>query len=192
MSMRFFNLVWSALVCGLFLFGADSVALAGPSHADLDTEAIEMGGEWNSIPRREISFSTDEAPGTIIVDTEERRLYLVLEDGRAMRYGIGVAREGFEWNAVLKVAAKRVWPDWTPPDAMLQRRPELPHHMEGGLDNPLGARAIYLGNTLYRIHGSNEPETIGEAVSSGCIRMLNADVIDLYDRIKIGTKVIIQ
>jgi len=173
-------------------FGTHSSALAGPSHADLDAEVLEMGSSWSSIARREVSLATDEAPGTIIVDTGERRLYLVLEDGRAIRYGIGVAREGFEWNAVLKISAKRVWPDWTPPDAMLQRRPDLPRHMAGGLENPLGARALYLGNTLYRIHGSNEPETIGEAVSSGCIRMLNADVIDLYDRVKIGSKVIIQ
>lgn len=179
-------------IIALSVLNIESPAFAGPSHADLDAEVLEMGVDWNSIARREVSYATDEAPGTIIVDTGERRLYLVLEDGRAMRYGIGVAREGFEWNAVLKISAKRVWPDWTPPDAMLLRRPDLPRHMEGGLDNPLGARALYLGNTLYRIHGSNEPETIGEAVSSGCIRMLNADVIDLYERVKIGAKVIIQ
>jgi lipoprotein-anchoring transpeptidase ErfK/SrfK len=109
-----------------------------------------------------------------------------------MRYGIGVAREGFEWNATLRISAKREWPGWTPPEAMLRREPDLPRFMPGGLENPLGARALYLGNTLYRIHGSNEPETIGEAVSSGCIRMLNADVIDLYERVRIGAKVIIQ
>lgn len=180
-----------AAITGSILFMTSAV-WAGPSHADLDAEVLEMGVDWNSIPRREVSYQTDEAPGTVIVDTGERRLYLILEDGYAMRYGIGVAREGFEWNAVLKISAKRVWPDWTPPEAMLQRRPDLPRHMVGGLDNPLGARALYLGNTLYRIHGSNEPETIGEAVSSGCIRMLNADVIDLYERVKVGAKVIIQ
>jgi len=122
----------------------------------------------------------------------ERRLYLVLGDGKAMRYGIGVAREGFEWAGTMRISMKREWPDWTPPAEMLRRRPELPRHMAGGPDNPLGARAMYLGSSLYRIHGSNEPETIGEAVSSGCIRMANEDVIDLYERVKIGTVVVVQ
>lgn len=192
MCQRYLRRIATICMIVLGVSGSISVAVAGTRSSELDDKVLEMGTEWNSIPRREVSFDTDEAPGTIIVDTGERRLYLVLGDGRAMRYGIGVAREGFEWSAVLKVAAKREWPDWTPPDAMLQRRPDIPRHMEGGLDNPLGARALYLGNTLYRIHGSNEPDTIGEAVSSGCIRMLNADVIDLYDRVKIGAKVIIQ
>lgn len=171
---------------------AGSGAQAGPNHADLDAEVLEMGSGWNAIQRREIYYETEEAPGTIIVDTGERRLYLILEDGMAVRYGIGVAREGFEWNATLRVSAKRVWPSWTPPEAMLKREPDLPRHMPGGLENPLGARALYLGNTLYRIHGSNEPDTIGEAVSSGCVRMLNADVMDLYERVEVGAKVIIQ
>lgn len=192
MLQRSLRFIFSSLVIGCSVLASPVIASAGPSHADLDAAALEMASGFSAIARREISFSTDEEPGTIIVDTGERRLYLVLEDGRAMRYGIGVAREGFEWNAVLKISAKREWPGWTPPEAMIRREPDLPRFMPGGLDNPLGARALYLGNTLYRIHGSNEPETIGEAVSSGCIRMLNADVIDLYERVRIGAKVIIQ
>jgi lipoprotein-anchoring transpeptidase ErfK/SrfK len=145
-----------------------------------------------AIPRQIVSFATREAPGTIIVNTGERRLYLVLPGGKAMRYGIGVGRPGFEWAGEHKVSQMRQWPDWRPPAAMLQRRPDLPRHMAGGPDNPLGARAMYLGNSIYRIHGSNEPESIGHAVSSGCIRMTNDDVEDLYTRVKLGTKVVVM
>jgi lipoprotein-anchoring transpeptidase ErfK/SrfK len=141
--------------------------------------------------KQEVSYDGKEAPGTIIIDTPERLLYLVEGDGRAMRYGIGVGRPGFTWAGVHSVTNKREWPDWTPPDDMLKRRPDLPRHMEGGPENPLGARAMYLGSTLYRIHGSNEPWTIGTAVSSGCIRMRNEDVIDLYNRVKVGAKVVV-
>jgi lipoprotein-anchoring transpeptidase ErfK/SrfK len=140
---------------------------------------------------QEVAFESKEAPGTVIINTPERMLYLVEGQGRAMRYGIGVGRPGFTWAGVHTVTAKREWPDWTPPDDMLKRRPDLPRHMEGGPENPLGARAMYLGSTLYRIHGSNEPWTIGTAVSSGCIRMRNEDVIDLYSRVKVGTKVVV-
>ena len=136
-----------------------------------------------------VAYNGSEAPGTIIVNTSEKLLYLVQEDGNAIRYGIGVGREGFTWRGTEPVSAKREWPDWRPPKEMLARRPELPHYMAGGPDNPLGARALYLGSTLYRIHGSNEPWTIGTQVSSGCIRMRNEDVIDLYDRVNVGTKV---
>jgi lipoprotein-anchoring transpeptidase ErfK/SrfK len=138
-----------------------------------------------------VAYSGPEKPGTIIVDTPTRFLYLVLGDGRAMRYGIGVGRAGFTWSGTAQISSKREWPDWIPPEEMLARRPDLPHFMAGGPDNPLGARAMYLGSTLYRIHGSNEPWTIGTAVSSGCIRMRNQDVIDLYERVKIGTKVVV-
>jgi len=141
--------------------------------------------------RQEVGYDGREAPGTIIIDTPERLLYLVEGGGRALRYGIGVGRPGFTWAGVHSVTSKREWPDWTPPDDMLRRRPDLPRHMEGGPENPLGARAMYLGSTLYRIHGSNEPWTIGTAVSSGCIRMRNEDVIDLYDRVKVGAKVVV-
>jgi lipoprotein-anchoring transpeptidase ErfK/SrfK len=143
------------------------------------------------VQRTTVNFPSKEKPGTIIINTGERRLYYVLGDGRAIRYGIGVGRDGFRWSGVKSVSAKREWPDWTPPAQMLQRRPDLPRHMPGGPENPLGARAMYLGSTLYRIHGSNEPETIGQAVSSGCFRMTNEDVIDLYGRVQLGTKVVV-
>ena len=142
------------------------------------------------VPREVVAFS-GYSPGTIVVSTSERRLYYVLGNGTAIRYGIGVGRPGFTWAGTKTVARKAEWPDWTPPAQMLKRRPDLPRHMVGGEANPLGARAMYLGGTLYRIHGSNEPETIGTAVSSGCIRMTNADVIDLYDRVRVGTRVVV-
>jgi lipoprotein-anchoring transpeptidase ErfK/SrfK len=142
--------------------------------------------------RQVVSYDGNEKPGTVIVDTPQRYLYLVQEDGKAIRYGIGVGRPGFTWAGVKSITRKAEWPDWVPPKEMLARRPDLPHFMAGGPDNPLGARAMYLGSTLYRIHGSNEPWTIGQAVSSGCIRMRNEDVIDLYDKVKVGTKVVVM
>jgi lipoprotein-anchoring transpeptidase ErfK/SrfK len=141
--------------------------------------------------RQEVDYSGPEAPGTLVVDTPNRFLFLVEPHGKALRYGIGVGRPGFEWSGVKRISRKSEWPDWTPPSQMLLRRPELPRHMAGGPDNPLGARALYLGSSLYRIHGTNEPSTIGHNVSSGCIRMMNEDVIDLYERVPIGTKVIV-
>ena len=144
------------------------------------------------VQRETVSYSGPYAPGTIVVSTQERRLYLVMPDHQALKYGIGVGRPGFTWGGNLRINMKKEWPDWTPPAAMLRRRPDLPRHMKGGIDNPLGARALYLGSSEYRIHGSNEPETIGQAVSSGCIRMTNADVTDLYDRVAVGARVIVQ
>ena len=144
------------------------------------------------IPRRTVMFPSDYAPGTIVVNTAERRLYLVQTNGQALRYGIGVGRDGFRWGGTHRITAKKEWPSWTPPSQMLARRPDLPRHMEGGIENPLGARAMYLGSTLYRIHGSNEPETIGQAVSSGCFRMTNDDVTDLYSRVAVGTLVVVK
>jgi len=141
--------------------------------------------------RQIVSYRGQEKPGTIVVDTNEKFLYLVQGGGRAIRYGIGVGRPGFEWAGRKTVSMKREWPDWRPPADMLKRRPDLPRYMKGGPDNPLGARALYLGSSLYRIHGTNEPHTIGQAVSSGCIRMLNEDVVDLYSRVKVGTTVIV-
>ena len=138
-----------------------------------------------------VDYSGGHAAGTIVIDTPNRFLYLVQGNGRALRYGIGVGRPGFTWAGVKTVSAKKEWPAWTPPPEMLKRRPDLPRHMEGGPDNPLGARAMYLGSSLYRIHGSNEPWTIGTAVSSGCIRMRNEDVIDLYGRVNVGAKVVV-
>jgi lipoprotein-anchoring transpeptidase ErfK/SrfK len=139
--------------------------------------------------RQEVDYGGAERPGTIIIDTEQRFLFCVLSGHRAVRYGVGVGRPGFEWAGVKTVTRKAEWPDWTPPVEMMLRRPDIPDHMPGGMDNPLGARALYLGSSLYRIHGTNEPWTIGTNVSSGCIRMMNEDVIDLYDRAKVGTKV---
>ncbi len=141
--------------------------------------------------RQQVAYTGKEPPGTIIVDTPDHFLYLVEDGGKAMRYGIGVARSGFAWSGVHKITAKREWPNWYPPKEMIARQPYLPHMMPGGPKNPLGARALYIGHTLYRIHGSNEPWTIGHNVSSGCIRMRNADIIDLYKRVKVGTQVVV-
>ncbi len=139
-----------------------------------------------------VDYSGKEGAGTLVVDTPNKFLYLVEGNGKALRYGIGVGRPGFTWSGVKTISAKREWPDWTPPAEMIARRPDLPRHMEGGPENPLGARAMYLGSSLYRIHGSNEPWTIGTNVSSGCIRMRNEDVIDLYGRVNVGTKVVVM
>ena len=141
--------------------------------------------------RQVVAYNGDEKPGTVIVDTPDKFLFLVEDGGKALRYGIGVGRPGFTWSGVKTITAKKEWPDWTPPPEMIARQPGIPHFMAGGIGNPLGARAMYLGSTLYRIHGSNEPWTIGQNVSSGCIRMRNEDVEDLYNRVKIGTKVVI-
>ena len=153
---------------------------------------LGSGGGSGPISRQTVNIQSRENPGTIIINTSERRLYYVVGNGQAIRYGIGVGRIGFTWAGVKHVSAKKEWPSWTPPSQMLRRRPDLPRFMRGGLENPLGARAMYLGSTLYRIHGSNEPETIGQAVSSGCFRMTNEDVVDLYNRVRVGTKVIVQ
>jgi lipoprotein-anchoring transpeptidase ErfK/SrfK len=138
-----------------------------------------------------VDYHGRETAGTIVVDTPNKFLFLVQGDGKALRYGIGVGKPGFTWSGVKQISAKKEWPDWTPPPEMLVRRPDLPRHMEGGPQNPLGARALYLGSSLYRIHGSNEPWTIGTNVSSGCIRMRNEDVIDLYGRVNVGARVIV-
>ena len=183
----------------LIFSSAAALILAAPVFATskqdikaFDEIVASLPEAQSPIRRYETWFPSDEKPGTVIVKASEKRLYLVLGDSRALKYGIGVAREGFEWSAELKVSMKRQWPDWTPPEEMIKRQPDLPKHMDGGPDNPLGARALYLGATLYRIHGSNEPETIGTAVSSGCIRMANEDIMDLYERVPVGAKVIIE
>src|SRR5712672_526170 len=141
--------------------------------------------------RQVVGYATHEAPGTIIIDTPNTYLYLVLGNGRAMRYGIGVGRDGFTWSGTQTVTRKSEWPDWTPPAEMIARQPYLPRYMAGGPGNPMGARAMYLGNTIYRIHGTNDPSTIGGRVSSGCIRLTNDDVTDLYSRVNLGTKVVV-
>ncbi|KRA41992.1 hypothetical protein ASD80_09690 [Devosia sp. Root635] len=154
--------------------------------------ALQANMQVNPIYLRQVvQYPTSERSGTLVVDTGAHFLYFVLGDGRALRYGIGVAKDGFEWSGTHQITRKAEWPGWTPPAEMLKRRPELPRHMEGGPNNPLGARALYIGSTLYRIHGTTEPWSIGQNVSSGCIRMTNADVIDLYERVQLYTKVVV-
>jgi lipoprotein-anchoring transpeptidase ErfK/SrfK len=158
------------------------------AYADPNNEG-ELRAEFR---RQVVNYRTSEAPGTIIVDTPNTYLYLVLPGGKAIRYGIGVGREGFTWAGVKTVERKAEWPDWTPPAEMIERQPYLPRFVAGGPTNPLGARAMYLSGSVYRIHGTNAPSTIGEHVSSGCIRMTNEDVIDLYNRVSVGTKVVVR
>jgi len=153
----------------------------------------EADARVNPVYRRQVVFyRTGEAPGTVVVDTSDRFLYLIQPNNRAMRYGIGVGRDGFQWNGLLRISRKAEWPDWTPPPEMIERQPYLPRWMAGGPGNPMGARALYLGATVYRIHGTNAPDTIGHAVSSGCFRMVNDEITDLYERVPVGTKVIVQ
>jgi len=142
--------------------------------------------------RQPVFYRTGEAPGTIIIDTSDRFLYLIQGNNIALRYGIGVGRDGFQWQGLLRISRKQEWPDWTPPSEMIARQPYLPRFMAGGPGNPMGARALYLGATVYRIHGTNAPETIGHAVSSGCFRLVNEEIMDLYQRVPVGTKVIVQ
>ncbi|QEE22723.1 L,D-transpeptidase [Youhaiella tibetensis] len=144
------------------------------------------------IKREVVSYSGKYAPGTIVVETSERRLYFVLDGGKAVKYGIGVGRDGFRWSGTHRITRKAEWPGWTPPPAMRKRVPDLPAYMPGGPNNPLGARALYIGSTLYRLHGTSEPWTIGQAVSSGCIRLTNDDVTDLYERAKVGATVVVH
>ena len=145
----------------------------------------------NNLRRQVVDYRTSEAPGTIVIDTPNTYLYLVLGNGKAMRYGIGVGREGFTWSGVQTISKKAEWPDWTPPPEMIHRQPYLPRFVAGGPSNPLGARAMYLSGSIYRIHGTNDPSTIGHRVSSGCIRLTNEDVTDLYSRVNVGTKVVV-
>jgi lipoprotein-anchoring transpeptidase ErfK/SrfK len=185
-----------ALAGGILAFAATAQAQTdnerfyggGPSYRTQYSPYSSSGGP---IAKTTVPFDASYGPGTVVINTTERRLYLVLGGGQALRYGIGVGRVGFTWAGVTRVSAKKEWPDWTPPAEMVRRRPDLPRHMKGGIDNPLGARAMYLGSSLYRIHGSNEPGTIGQAVSSGCFRMTNDDVVDLYGRVSIGAKVVV-
>ena len=168
--------------------GQDEMNVADQPGYQPTPEEEQLSGAYE---KQEVFFRTNEAPGTIIIDTKGRFLYLVQGNNRALRYGIGVGREGFTWSGLQKIARKQEWPDWRPPPEMIERQPYLPRFMAGGPGNPLGARAMYLGSTLYRIHGSNEPWTIGTNVSSGCIRMRNEVVIDLYGRVNVGARVIV-
>lgn len=142
--------------------------------------------------RQPVYFRTTEQPGTIVVHTSERFLYLVQGNNRAIRYGVGVGRDGFRWTGIHRITRKSEWPDWTPPPEMIARQPYLPRFMAGGPGNPMGARALYIGATVYRVHGTNQPQTIGHAVSSGCFRLVNPDVIDLYGRVPVGTKIVVR
>lgn len=204
----------AALIAGFALTGAaqaqqsyafyappmhQQIAPQGPYQGQMQSEDSQfdsqLGNEDAQLPphlqRQVVDYSTREAPGTIIVDTPNTYLYLVLGNGKAMRYGIGVGREGFTWSGINQVSRKAEWPDWHPPAEMIARQPYLPRFTAGGPGNPLGARAMYLGSTIYRIHGTNDPTTIGQNVSSGCIRLTNEDVIDLYGRVQVGAKVVV-
>jgi lipoprotein-anchoring transpeptidase ErfK/SrfK len=189
--------LWSsAAFAGPFPF-LDLPFHAAPPSEQVQREATPAEEPANAaelpanLRRQVVPYATGEAPGTIVIDTPHTYLYLVLGGGKAMRYGIGVGREGFTWSGTQTITRKQEWPDWTPPPEMLRRQPYLPRFMAGGPGNPLGARAMYLGDTVYRIHGTNAPDTIGHQVSSGCIRMVNDDVADLYSRVSVGTKVVV-
>jgi len=191
------NLILAAL---LMTIGA-APAAAQPTR---DVDMISLGDQPGYVPkpteeqldlvfqRQPVYFRTTEKAGTIVVHTSERFLYLVQGNNRAIRYGVGVGRDGFRWAGVHRISRKSEWPDWTPPDEMIARQPYLPRFMAGGPGNPMGARALYIGATVYRVHGTNQPQTIGHAVSSGCFRLVNPDVIDLYQRVPVGTKIVVR
>jgi lipoprotein-anchoring transpeptidase ErfK/SrfK len=187
-------LIWAVLACAALTM-SHAPALAQAPQDPGDQPGIEADDSYELAPeyqKQMVFYRSAEAPGTIIVETSERHLYLVQPGGRALRYGIGVGRDGFQWQGLLSIVKKAEWPDWTPPPEMIARQPYLPRFMAGGPGNPLGARAMYLGGTVYRIHGTNQPQTIGTAISSGCFRLVNNDVIDLYSRVPVGTKVIVH
>ena len=191
--MNFHRLIWMMMASiGLALSPSQGFA-QGQDRGDepglIADDSYQLDPEWQ---KQVMLYRTTEAPGTIIISSAERHLYLIQTGGRAIRYGIGVGRDGFQWQGLLNIARKAEWPDWTPPPEMIARQPYLPRFMAGGPGNPLGARAMYLGTTVYRIHGTNRPDTIGTKVSSGCFRLVNRDVSDLYDRVPVGTKVIVR
>jgi lipoprotein-anchoring transpeptidase ErfK/SrfK len=194
----------AAALAALVLAGSALPARSAPADAAAMAETMAIGDEPGRIStdevfiktgpfaRQLVFFRTAEKPGTVVVHTSERFLYLVLGGNRALRYGIGVGRDGFQWSGLVKVSRKAEWPDWTPPPEMIERQPYLPRFMAGGPGNPMGARALYLGSTVYRIHGTNQPETIGHAISSGCFRLANGDIVDLYERVPVGTRVVVK
>jgi len=203
-STTFKTLTFAALL-QVGLFAGISATQAQTSQRGAPGATMDIGDQPGLVPpdedeaeldpafrRQPVYFRTTEKPGTIIIHTNERFLYLVQGDNRAMRYGIGVGRDGFQWSGLKTIERKAEWPDWTPPPEMIQRQPYLPRFMAGGPGNPMGARALYIGGTVYRIHGTNQPQTIGYAVSSGCFRLVNSDIIDLYQRVPVGTKVIVR
>jgi lipoprotein-anchoring transpeptidase ErfK/SrfK len=192
-SHRFSQLVGMAMAAAALSLG--NTAGAQPVEYD-DQPGVVPDQRQEQLPaayrRQVVYYRSNEPAGTIVVDTATRYLYLIQGNNRAIRYGIGVGREGFQWQGLLQISRKAEWPDWTPPPEMIRRQPYLPRFMAGGPGNPMGARALYLGATVYRIHGTNQPQTIGSAVSSGCFRLANADVTDLYDRVPVGTKVVVR
>src|SRR5580693_503014 len=191
--ITFRHLIWIVTAAiGLALSASQSFAQqpdVGDQPGLIADDSVELDPQFR---KTAVLYRTNEAPGTIVVATAERHLYLIQGNGRALRYGIGVGREGFQWQGLVNITRKAEWPDWTPPPEMIARQPYLPRFMAGGPGNPLGARAMYLGATVYRIHGTNQPDTIGTKVSSGCFRLINPDVIDLYDRVPVGTRVIVH
>jgi len=193
---RFCFLALSMLLALTFPASAQTLLpSSAPTMEDVDP-GIDHTARDADLPRelrrQSVYYRTEQPAGTIIVNTADRFLYLIMGNGVAMRYGVGVGRDGFQWGGVHHISKKAEWPDWTPPPEMITRQPYLPRWMAGGPGNPLGARALYIGSTVYRIHGTNAPETIGQAVSSGCFRMVNEDVVDLYSRVPVGTKVMVQ
>ena len=196
MPLRLLGLIAAVLavaVSGLFTAQANTLTDPDGRVRGGTPDSVKVKGIFDmlALQRGVVPFETKEKPGTIIVFTKERKLYLVLAPGQAMRYGVGVGRDGFTWHGIHTVTNKREWPDWRPPPEMIKRQPYLPRHMKGGPGNPLGARAMYIGSTIYRIHGTHDPDSVGEADSSGCIRLTNPDVMDLYERVKVGAKVIV-
>ncbi|MFG1343599.1 L,D-transpeptidase [Xanthobacter autotrophicus DSM 431] len=204
MPVTFKTLTIAVLMqAGLFAFASGAQAQVGPRGApgavmDIDDQPGLVAPDDDvaqmdpAFRRQPVYFRTTEKPGTIVIHTNERFLYLVQGDNRALRYGIGVGRDGFQWSGLKSIERKAEWPDWTPPAEMIQRQPYLPRFMAGGPGNPMGARALYISGTVYRIHGTNQPQTIGYAVSSGCFRLVNSDIIDLYGRVPVGTKVVVR
>ena len=196
MPLRLLGLIaviFAVAVSGLFAAQANTLTDPDGRVRGGTPDSVKVKGLFDmlALQRGVVPFETKEKPGTVIVFTKERKLYLVLGPGQAMRYGVGVGRDGFTWHGIHTVTNKREWPDWRPPPEMIKRQPYLPRHMKGGPGNPLGARAMYIGSTIYRIHGTHDPDSVGEADSSGCIRLTNPDVIDLYQRVKVGAKVIV-
>ena len=195
-------LVFAIFLIGMWIAGPTAFAQLAPpvlpeiEDSEGDDEPGRVAPDDFELPhefqRQAVFYRTTETPGTIIIETRDRYLYLVQGNNRALRYGIGVGRTGFSWAGLLRVSRRAEWPDWRPPPEMIERQPYLPRFMAGGPENPMGARALYLGNTVYRIHGTNQPDTIGTAVSSGCFRLVNSDVADLYERVAVGAKVIVR
>ncbi len=178
--------------------GAFAAPKAGEAETlDIGDEPGRISGEETVVAegpyaRQAVLFRSSEPPGTVVIHTSERFLYVVQGNNRALRYGIGVGREGFQWSGLVKISRKAEWPDWRPPPEMIARQPYLPRFMAGGPGNPMGARALYLGSTVFRVHGTNQPETIGQSISSGCFRLANGDIIDLYERVPLNTKVVVR